>query len=272
MLSLSHGWHATAVQLEPGTRVLLTGASRGIGEALARAFAARGCEMGLLSRSEEELKALADALPGQGHQALAADVGDAGAMAAAVERFGRVDVAVANAGIAHYGAYTSLSAEDEERMTRVNWLGTLHTVRAVLPGMLERRGGHLVVVSSGAALRTFPEAAVYGATKAAQRGFSEALRHELHGTGVSVTTVYPGEIRSHLHDHERDRMPAWYRKDDAADPAKLVAKVIEAVESDKRAVYHPPIVRLLRIVHGLSPRAGDRMLRTLRGKSAAPRP
>ena len=119
---------------------------------------------------------------------------------------------MANAGVAHYGPYVGWTAEAEERMTRVNWLGTLHTVRAALPGMLDRRRGHIVVVSSGAALRTFPEAAVYGATKAAQRGFSEALRHELHGTGVSLTTVYPGEIRSHLHDHERDSMPAWYRK------------------------------------------------------------
>ena len=67
-------------------------------------------------------------------------------------------------------------------------------------------------------------------------------------------------------------MPAWYRKDEAADPGALVTKVIEGIEADRRGVYHPPIVRLLRIVHGLSPRAGDLMLRGLRGKSAAPRP
>jgi len=261
-----------ALKLGPDTRVLLTGASRGIGEALARGLAARACEVGLLARNEAELEALAASLPGQGHQALVADVGDRAEVLRAAQGFGRTDVVVANAGVADYGPYIALDPEAEERMTRVNWLGTLYTVRAVLPQMIERGRGHVVIVSSGAALRTFPEAAVYGATKAAQRGFSEALRHELKGTGVSVTTVYPGEIKSHLHDHERDTMPAWYRKDDAVDPDGLVAKVIEGIEADKRGVYHPPIVRLLRIVHGVSPRGGDLMLRALRGKSAAPRP
>ena len=261
----------STVRIGAGTRVLLTGASRGIGESLARALAGRGCEIGLVARSEAQLSELAGSLPGSGHRALPADVSDRDEVARAIESFGRIELLVANAGVAHYGPYTELDAEAEERMTRVNWLGTLHTVRAALPDMLERRHGHLVIVSSGAALRTFPQAAVYGATKAAQRGFSEALRHELDGTGVSLTTVYPGEIRSHLHDHEKDRMPPWYRSSDAADPDELAAKVVEGVEADRRGVYFPPIVRLLRIVHGLSPRAGDLLLRTLRGRSAAPR-
>lgn len=260
-----------AVKIGPETRVLLTGASRGIGESLARALAGRGCEIGMMARSEGELRRLAESLPGSGHRPLPADVGDRAAVEAAATAFGAIDLLVANAGVAHYGPYAELDIEAEERMTRVNWLGTLHTVRAALPGMLERRRGHVVIVSSGAALRTFPQAAVYGATKAAQRGFSEALRHELDGTGVSLTTVYPGEIRSHLHDHEKDTMPAWYRSGAAADPDVLAAKVIEGIEADKRGVYFPPIVRLLRIVHGLSPRAGDLMLKTLRGRSAAPR-
>jgi short-subunit dehydrogenase len=259
------------MELGSGTRVVVTGASRGIGEFFARAFADRGCTLGLVARSEDGLLAVVDALPGDGHRALPADVADQESISAALERFGDVDVLVANAGIAHYMAFADLPLERAEQMTRINWLGTIYTVRGALPRMLERGRGHIVVVSSGAALRTFPEAAVYGATKAAQRGFSEALRHELHGTGVSLTTVYPGEIKTHLHDHERDRMPAWYSAGDAASPEELAKRVVRAVERDRRAVYYPPIVRLLRIVHGLSPRASDLMLRTLRGKSAAPR-
>jgi short-subunit dehydrogenase len=146
------------------------------------------------------------------------------------------------------------------------------TVHAGLPHLLDRAHGHVVVVSSGAALRSFPGAAVYGATKAAQRMFAEALRHELGGTGVSLTTVYPGEIATSLHDHEKDRMPDWYRGGAKAVPArKLADKVIEAVEKDARSLHYPPVVRLLGALHGVSPRAADALLRTLRGPTAAPR-
>jgi short-subunit dehydrogenase len=260
------------VELGPDTRVMVTGASRGIGREVAAAFAARGCEVGLVARSEEELNELVLALPGEGHEAVPADVGDREQLAKATAEFGRVDVVVANAGIAHYGPFRDMDLGLVERMTRVNWLGTVNTVAATLPGMLERGKGHIVVVSSGAGLRSFPSAAVYGATKSAQRGFAEALRHELSGTGVSLTTVYPGEVESHLHDHEHDTMPDWYRgKEKVAKAEPLAQAIADAVEKDKRAVYYPPIVRLLRIVHGISPKLSDRTLKAMRGRSAAPR-
>ena len=254
------------------TRVVVTGASRGIGRAIAQAFAERGCEVGLMARSEEELNELALALSGEGHEALPADVSDPAAVRAALDDFGPVDVLVANAGVAHYGPFRDMTADQVERMTRINWLGTVYTIQAALPGMLDRAHGHIVVVASGASLRSFPWAAVYGATKTAQRGFAEALRHELSGTGVSLTTVYPGEVASHLHDHEQQNMPDWYQGKEKAAPAEPLARqIVQAVEADKRALYYPPIVRLLRIVHGLSPQAADRMLRVLRGGTAAPR-
>src|SRR3954447_1515406 len=259
------------MELGTGTRVLVTGASRGIGEALVRAFAARGCTLGLVSRSQEELDELAGSLPGQGHQALAADVGDAGSVRGGLESFGGLGVVVAKPGIAHYRNFQELPLEKAEQMTRVNWLGTLYSVDAALPGMIERGRGHVTIVSSGAGFRAFPQASVYGATKAAQRAFADALRHELDGTGVSVTTVFPGEIRSQLHAHEKDQMPAWSRSDDAAAPDELAKRVVEAVEHDRRFVQCPPIVGLLRVVNGLSPRLSDLMLRTLRARSPAPR-
>ncbi len=157
-------------------------------------------------------------------------------------------------------------------MSEVNWHGTLRTVHYGLPHLLESGRGHVVIVSSGAALRSFPSAAVYGGTKAAQRMFGEALRHELADTGVSLTVVYPGEIATSLHEHEKERMPDWYRGGPSAASADvLAAKMIAAVEKDARALYHPPIVRLLQVVHNASPRAGDALLRRLRGDSAAPR-
>ena len=243
------------MELRPDSRVLVTGATRGIGRAIAGAFAARGCEVGRVSRSGE----------------IAADVADPGSIAAAVERFGDVDVLVANAGIAHYLPLTEMSLDEVEELTRVNWLGTVYTVKAVLPRMLERGRGHIVIVSSGAGIRSFPGAAVYGATKSAQRGFGEALRHELAGTGVGLTMVYPGQIKSSLHDHEKARMPAWYRLERSTDPEPLARAVVAAVESDAREVFHPPNVRLLRIAHGLRPQLADALLRRIMHPSAAPR-
>ena len=260
------------MEIGSDTRVVVTGASRGIGRAIAQAFAERGCEVGLMARSEEELNELALALPGEGHEALPADVGDRDEVQKAIADFGRVDVVVVNAGVAHYGPFRDMDLDKVERMTRINWLGTVNTVAATLPGMLDRASGHVVIVSSGAALRTFPWAAVYGATKSAQRGFAEALRHELSGTGVSLTTVYPGEVESHLHDHEKATMPDWYQGKEKAAPAEPLARaVVNAVEEDERAVYYPPLVRLLRVVHGISPKLADRMLKTMRGGTAAPR-
>jgi uncharacterized protein len=254
-----------------GTRVLVTGASRGIGAALAQAFAARGCTLGLVARRREPLEAVASGLPGSGHVALEADVADRASIAEAISSFGDVDVLVANAGLTHYMPFAELPAEKAEEMNAVNWVGTLNTVAAGLPRMVERGRGQIVIISSGGGVRGFPGAAVYNGTKAAQRGFAEALRHELDGTGVSVTTVYPGEIDTSLHDHEWDRMPAWYRRDRRSPAGPLAERVVKAVEEDRRELFHPPIVRLLRVANGISPRLGDVMLRRILGPAAAPR-
>lgn len=254
-----------------GKVALVTGASRGIGEAIARAFAARGATVGLVARHREPLEELAEQLQGDGHVVLEGDVADAGAIAAAISEFGDVDVLVANAGITHYRPFAELPLDEARQMTDVNWLGTIHTIHAALPRMIERGHGHIVVISSGGGVRGFPHAAVYNGTKAAQRGFAEALRHELHGTGVSVTTVYPGEIATSLHDHEMDRMPDWYRLDRRAPAGPLGEQVVEAVEKDQRELFYPSTVRMLRVVNGISPRLADVMLRRILGRSVAPR-
>lgn len=263
------------MEIGTGTRALITGASRGIGRALAIDLAGQGATLGLAARSVDELQELADSLPGS-HHVLRCDVGDEASVREAVTAFaaaaGGIDLLVANAGVTHYGPFRAQSAEHIRRMTDINWYGTVFTVHAGLPTLLDQAAGHIVIVSSGAGLRSFPWAAVYGATKAAQRMFGEALRHELSGTGVSLTMVYPGEIATTLHDHEKDTMPDWYRGGpDAVPAAELAQKIVAAVRKDARAVHHPPLVRVLGVAHGLSPKLADRMLRVLRGGAAAPR-
>ncbi len=265
------------MRIEPGTRAIVTGASRGIGRALSEALAGRGARLGLLARGREELEELAESLPAQPgaeHVAIAADVGRRGEVTKAIERFvkraGGLDLLVANAGIAHYGPFADVEFEKAEEMVRVNVLGTLHTVEAGLEPMLGQARGHLVVVSSGAGLRAFPWGAVYGGTKAFDRGFSEALRQELSGTGVGVTTVFPGEVETALHDHQRDRLPDW-RRDENAIPADEAAEdIIAAIEADRREVHTPRAVKLLGL-NGIAPRLVDEILARVRGRTAAPR-
>jgi NADP-dependent 3-hydroxy acid dehydrogenase YdfG len=259
------------MRIDASTRALITGGSRGIGRALAEALAARGATVGIASRTADE--ALAAALSPRAI-ALECDVGDAASVRAAVEAFiaraGGLDLIVANAGIAHYGPFLRQDISELEDMTRVNWLGTVYTIHAALGHLVDRAQGHIVVVSSGAGLRSFPWAAGYGATKAAQRMFASALRHELSGSGVGVTTVFPGEIETDLHSHQRERLPDWRGVGEEADPAGLARAVLAAVEADRRSVAYPRQVGLLGL-DGIAPRLTDRILRRLRGGSSAPR-
>ena len=261
------------MQIGADTRALVTGASRGIGRALSVALAARGARLGLLARGAQALEALAVELPGD-HVVLPADVRDRAAVDGAAEAFvseaGGIDLLVANAGIAHYGPFVDVDVGLAEEMVQVNILGTIYTLKAGIEPMLDRGRGHVVVVSSAAGLRTFPWAATYGATKAAGRALAEGLRHELSGTGVGLTTSFPGETKTDLHAHERDRMPDWHRGDSAVEPEQVAAEIIAAVEADRRAVYTPAIIRALGL-NGLAPRLSDRILKTLRGDTIAPR-
>jgi short-subunit dehydrogenase len=259
------------VEIGAGTRVLITGASRGLGRSLAEAFAWRGATLGVVARTESDLHTLVDELPGADHKILIADASDRQQMAAAVEAFGDIDIVVANAGVARYLDFAVLPLDEAERMTNVNWLGTLYTVQPALQGMIKRGSGSVVVVSSGAGVRAFPQASVYGGTKAAQLAWARALRHELDGTGVDVTIVMPGELETHLHDHQRDELPEW-RQDKYAMPARpLAEQVVKAVEKGEPEVYYPGSIKALRVFQGLSPMIADRVLRLMRGKAAAPR-
>ena len=240
-----------------GSVALVTGASRGIGRAVASAAAAKGAAVGLIARTEAELKEAKDDIERAGGRcAIAvADVADADALDAAIADLERVlgptDVMVANAGIGYYGAFADLTADDAERIVRVNVLGTVNALRAVVPGMIERRRGHLVTISSIAGRVGSPFEAIYAATKFAGTGLTEAIAVELEPYGIGVSLIDPGvvdtsfgEARGHPYDRKRPKPIS----------AERVAKtVITAVERGRRESYVPASYRLAVIIRHLIP-------------------
>jgi len=174
-----------------GKVAFVTGASRGIGAAVARALHGAGAAVGLASRTGEDI-GLERAV------GTACDVRDLAqveaAVTATVERFGRLDIAVANAGIGAYGDFLDLAPEQAEAIIDVNLKGTLWTARATLPHLIASGAGDFVSLASVAGVRAFPGEAVYNASKFGQVGFTRALDHELREKGVRCTSVAPGGV------------------------------------------------------------------------------
>src|SRR5579871_1772002 len=173
-----------------GKTAVITGASRGIGAAVARLFHDRGMNLGLASRSGDDLGL-------ERVVARACDVRDLDALIAVcddtAERFGGIDVVVPNAGVGAYGAFLDLSREHLDEMLDVNLKGTVYAIRAALPHMLGREGD-VITIASEAGRRGLPNEAVYCASKFGQVGLTRALDHELRGHGIRCTNVCPGGV------------------------------------------------------------------------------
>jgi NADP-dependent 3-hydroxy acid dehydrogenase YdfG len=176
-----------------GKVALVTGASGGIGAAVARSLHGAGASVGLLSRRGDDL-GLERAL------GVACDVRDRAAVESAtaqvVERFGALHIAVANAGVGSYGPFLELDPDELDAMIDVNLKGTLYTAAAALPHLIASGEGDFVSLASVAGVRAFPGEAVYNASKFGQVGFTRALDHELRDRGVRATTIAPGGVRT----------------------------------------------------------------------------
>jgi 3-oxoacyl-[acyl-carrier protein] reductase len=176
-----------------GKVALVTGASGGIGAAVARSLHAAGASVAMLSRRGEDL-GLERGL------GLVCDVRDREAVErateAAVERFGALQIVVANAGVGAYGSFLDLAPEQLEAMIDVNLKGTLYTAAATLPHLIAAGEGDFVALASVAGVRAFPGEAVYNASKFGQVGFTRALDHELREHGVRATTIAPGGVHT----------------------------------------------------------------------------
>jgi NADP-dependent 3-hydroxy acid dehydrogenase YdfG len=215
-----------------GKVALVTGASRGIGASVARALDARGVRLALASRSGDDLGI-------DGAVAQPCDVRRPEELeslaAATAERFGRIDILIANAGVGAYGPFLELPPEHLEEMIDVNVKGTLYAVRAALPYLLESDEPDIVTLASEAGRRGLPFEAVYCASKFAQVGFTRALDHELREHGVRCSNVCPGGVATDFaigRGRTRD-MPALAGMMNGEDVAEVVLFVLTRPRSHR---------------------------------------
>ena len=219
--------------------VMITGASSGIGKGLALEIAARGGNLGLLARREDLLAAIVEEVRALGIKAVfaTADVRDAQAVREAADRFrrelGPIDILIANAGIGTADHAVRLTPEHAEKIININVLGAVNSVAAVLPEMVECGHGRLVAISSLAAYRGLAKSAAYCASKAAVSAYFESLRIDLRHTGVAVTTIHPGFIKTALTAGRAAKMPYLMELDTG------VKKIVAAIEKEKKTYAFP---------------------------------
>ncbi|HVR06287.1 MAG TPA: SDR family NAD(P)-dependent oxidoreductase [Solirubrobacteraceae bacterium] len=208
-----------------GATVLLTGATGGIGQAVARDMHARGAQLILTGRRADVLEPLAQEL---GARALAVDLSDAEDTQRLIDEAGRVDILIANAALPGSGSLESFSIEQIDRALDVNLRAPIVMARVLAPKMAARGEGHLLFVSSLSGKAPSPQSTLYNATKFGLRGFALALRAELHGSGVGASVVCPGFIReAGMFAEAGVKLPRGVGTRSPEDVARAVAGAIE---------------------------------------------
>ncbi len=242
---------------------LVTGASSGIGAAIARELAARGHSVALVARREERLRSLATELNadhGVEAEVIACDVGEAAERQRLADELGSrgrsVEILVNNAGFGHQADFATSPRERMTEMVRVNCEAVVDLTSLFLKGMTERGRGSVINIASTGAFQPLPGSAVYGATKAFVLSFSEAIRTELRGSGVTVTAVCPGPVRTEFMEsagiggvEERTPGAVWMSAEEIARHA------VDGAKHDKRVVVPGTINRVTALAGQHSPRS-----------------
>jgi short-subunit dehydrogenase len=237
----------------PGKIALLTGATGGLGRAVALGLAARGAQLVLSSRKADELAALQASLPGSGHRVAPADLAERGAAVELLAEAGAIDILVANAGLPASGRLDGYSAEQIDRALRVNLEAPILMTHALLEDWLARGSGHFVYMSSLNGKVATARASLYSATKFGLRGFSLALREDLRGTPVSSSVVMPGTIReAGMFADSGARMPFGMG---TSTPGAVADAVVAAIERDRAEVEVAP--RIQRVLTNFAARRPD---------------
>jgi short-subunit dehydrogenase len=242
--------------VKPGFVVIVTGASSGIGRETALEFARRGARVVLAARREDRLREVAERVERMGGEALVVrcDVARADDIERLVretlDRFGRVDVLVNNAGFGFSGTIEETTADDMRELWDVNYMSAFLATKAVLPVMRRQRRGHIVNVSSVVGKLAFPFHGAYSATKFALIAMTEALRGELEGSGVTATVVLPASTRTEFFDVQRTHDGHVSAPTGPQQDAAVVARAI--VRSVRRPTPEVNMVRSFRIAYGLA--------------------
>jgi short-subunit dehydrogenase len=242
-----------------GRTALVTGASGGLGQAIARGLAARGTSLVLSARRAEVLEALAAETGGR---TLACDLSDRAAVERLVAEAGAIDVLVANAGIPGSGQITSFSVEEIDRALEVNLRAPMILARLMCEGMAERGGGQIVFVSSLSGKAGTAGSSVYAATKFGLRGFAMSLREDLRPRGIGVSTVFPGFIRDAGMFHDSGaKLPGYVGTKTPEDVARAV---VRAIERDRSEIEVAPLpMRVGTAIASLAPEAAAIVQRRL---------
>ncbi|MGI8847993.1 MAG: SDR family NAD(P)-dependent oxidoreductase [Candidatus Dormibacteria bacterium] len=248
-----------------GKRVLLTGATGGIGQAIARALAARGARLTLTARRAEILRDLAGEL---GATTIAADLTDPASIATLIHEAGRVDILVANAALPSSGLITDFTAEEIDRALAVNLRAPILLSRELSAAMSARRSGHIVLISSLAGKVAAGGASLYSATKFGLRGFGIALREDLRPHGVGVSVIYPGFIRdAGMFADSGVELP---RGVGTRTPTQVATAVVRAIERNRGEVDVAPLgLRVGSLIGGIAPGTVAAVNRRLGGARVA---
>ncbi|PRW62727.1 SDR family NAD(P)-dependent oxidoreductase [Actinopolyspora mortivallis] len=238
-----------------GRKVLVTGGSSGIGAATTLALARRGCEVVVTGRDERALRAVAART---GARPLAADLGSPEGLARLVEEAGPPDVLINNAGLGWSGETETMPGTEVRRLLAVNLAAPVELTRMLLPAMRSRGGGHIVFVSSIATVGVGTEA-VYSATKAGLRAFAAALRDELAGKHVAVTTVFPGAVRTPFFRRRGQEYTRSFPR--MLPPEEVAERMLRAVERGEQECFLPRWLGLACRANGLLPGTFHRLSR-----------
>jgi short-subunit dehydrogenase len=244
-----------------GKSVLITGASSGIGAALARAVAGAGGRPLLLARREAELQQVADSLgPSSDARVYPVDLSDPKAVDDVAERIkaqvGTPDVLVNNAGAGRWKFVDETSPEEAMQMMAVPYFAAFCITHAFLPTMIRRGSGHIVNVSSVASHFVWPGATAYTAARWAVRGFTEALRADLKGTGVGVTLFECGVVKTPYWEHNpgsRERVPKMGNLVPELTPEQVASAIIRGIEHNRHYVVIPFLMRMTILQHAVAP-------------------